>query len=366
MKILMLCSRFHCSRDIIEDDFGRSMQLGKALSTLGNQVHLFSADYRNLESLSIRKNNFRIRSHPFSVMQSFSFVYTLGRYIQKNKFDIIIATSIPLWGVIAYVYSIIFRIRFVYDLSDNWDTLISGIPAGKLLKPFNSHVIKHADMVSCVSNTLKARTERMRKGRTTYLPNGVDLNMFKSIDREKCRDRLGLPSNREIIAYTGSMYSNRGISILMDAFQIVREEYPDSILLLVGNLANNVNITSEGVVRMELKHRDVVYAINAADVVVLPNPVNEFTRYCFPYKMLEYMACNTPIVATNVGAVGELLKNYGGCLCEPDNSMNLAEKIRDKLKNIEDVDYRKDLERYSWIRIGKKLNEIIECYVHPV
>ena len=41
-------------------------------------------------------------------------------------------------------------------------------------------------------------------------------------------------------------------------------------------------------------------ALSAADVAVLPNINNEFSRYCFPYKLVEYMAAYFPIVATKV------------------------------------------------------------------
>ena len=100
-------------------------------------------------------------------------------------------------------------------------------------------------------------------------------------------------------------------------------------------------------------------AINAADVAVIPNPRNNFTEYCFPYKLVEYMACNVPIVATGVGDVSLMLKKYKGSLCKPGDADDFSEKIIAKLEKNGRVNYSKDLRRFDWKVLAGKLNKII-------
>ncbi|MDP7457702.1 MAG: glycosyltransferase, partial [Candidatus Woesearchaeota archaeon] len=110
----------------------------------------------------------------------------------------------------------------------------------------------------------------------------------------------------------------------------------------------------------DLNQKGVVQVINAADIVVIPNTDNAFTKYCFPYKCVEYMACNTPIVATNVGDVGIFLKQFPHTLCKPDDVEDLKEKLKYKLTHEEKIDYRKHIKKNTWDAIAEKLNTILK------
>ena len=105
----------------------------------------------------------------------------------------------------------------------------------------------------------------------------------------------------------------------------------------------------------------IVRLINAADVAVVPNREDEFTKYCFPYKVVEYMACNTPIVATKLGDVELMLKGYKDSLCMPDDEDDMCKKIRIQLKKGK-IDYRKKLKNNTWNNIAYKFHKILTSY----
>ncbi|MEK6837352.1 MAG: glycosyltransferase family 4 protein, partial [Nanoarchaeota archaeon] len=166
-----------------------------------------------------------------------------------------------------------------------------------------------------------------------------------------------LPAKAQIIVYTGHISKERGTDRLIEAFKIVQKNYSDAVLLLSGQIDKDININQPGIVYKELPRRkDVVIAINAADVAVVPHPENEATKYGIPYKLLEYMACDARIVATAVGDVKELLKDYPQILAQPGNPEDLALKITATIDNREKTSYNKIVTEYTWEKLARKLN----------
>jgi glycosyltransferase involved in cell wall biosynthesis len=71
--------------------------------------------------------------------------------------------------------------------------------------------------------------------------------------------------------------------------------------------------------------------INALDVAVSCYRDSEIGRYSFPQKAYEIIACQTPIVATAVGTMIDLLSSCPECLFEPDNPQSFARAVRSQL-----------------------------------
>jgi glycosyltransferase involved in cell wall biosynthesis len=364
MKILVLTSRYTATRDIIGEDFGRQVRLFEALRKLGHTIDFFVADYRKFERKNTSLHGIRVFIRPFSILRFFSFAFELGRRVKAGKYDLMIATSDPLWGIIGYIASKVHGVKFLYDLHDNYETYAT------YKIPFFSHidnfVIRNSDLVTVVSNSLKDKIRKIRRD-AFVVENGVDLRIFKQLSRSKCRQELGLPQKAKIIAYTGSLQRLQGIHLLVRVFSELKREMPRLHLVVSGRFVKgeerHINLGEEGIIYKggSLPQKDVVKIINAADVVVIPNLVNDFTKYCFPYKVVEYMACNANIVATNVGDVGKVLSACPACLCKPNSVAELKRKIKMQL-NAGKMPFRdRDIARnYSWDNIAKKLDRIVK------
>ena len=361
MKILVLTSRYTASRDIIGEDFGRQTRLFEALKRLNHDINFFCADYIKFERKNTRLHGINVFIEPFSFFNFVSFLKRLNDLLKSKKYDLLVATSDPLWGIIGNIFAKKFKIRFVYDLHDNYETYAAyKMP---FLGYFDRRAIKNADIITTVSFALRDKISKIRRKNIFVVQNGVNLSMFKPMGRTLSRQKLKLPLNAKIIAYTGSLQKSLGVDILINVFERLKNEIPNAKLLLVGRLAADKNdvpdIKRENIISFDaLKQRDVVFAINAADVVAIPSPSNEFTKYCFPYKCVEYMACNTPIVATSLSDVKLMLKDYKDSLCKPDNEQELYVKIKNQL-NKGKINYRRKLQDYSWDKIALKLHKII-------
>ena len=359
MKILVLMKRFGTNKDSVMQNFGRQVRLFEHIKKLGHGIDFLCMDYKKLESKKIRKKNINYYIEPCSLTKFNSFLKRLDLLLSANKYDIIVASTSPILGIIGYFYSRKYKIKMLYELQDCFDVYSEyKIP---LIKKIDTYVTKNSDTVVCVSHALMNKVKKFRKKATYVIENGIEQNLFKPLDKIKCRKMLGLPLDAKIIVYIGHITKLRGFDTLLAAFNKVRKIHPDSYLLLSGQIDKDMSIKHENILFKALpKRKQVVMAINAGDVAVIPDSRNAFTEFSFPYKLVEYMACQAPIVATDIGDMSLILKKYGGSICKPDDANDLSKKIIAKLENNnKKVDYGKDLKQLTWENLAERLNKIL-------
>ena len=361
MKILVLTSRYTATRDIIVEDFGRQTRLFSAFKKLNHDIDFFVADYRKHENKNLKLNGINVMIRGFGIFYFFSFVMKLNNALKNKKYDYVIASSDPLWGIIGYSIARKNKVKFVYDLHDNYETYATyKIP---FFNCIDSFVLRKSDIVTAVSHALRDKARKLRQNKVFVVQNGVDMGVFKPMNKTECRKKLKLPLDAKIIAYAGSIQLLQGIDILIDAFRDLSKGIGNLKLVIAGRFVkgeeSRINLSHPGIIYLKsLPQKDVAGLINAADVAVVPNPENDFTKYCFPYKVVEYMACNARIVAADVGDVGLLLKNFKSSLCRENDKNDMAKKIKMQL-SAKSPNYRKIAARNSWDNLAKSLDRIL-------
>lgn len=209
------------------------------------------------------------------------------------------------------------------------------------------------------------------------VPNGVDLHTFyPRKSRETILKSVGLDSRSHIVLYLGGfrpvkgpLYIAKALEKIHDTFENVKvlfvggkhsldETYEKSAMKLVKNLQE------KGAMRIfrNIPHIRLPHYYSAADAVVLPSIYEGF-----PKVILEAMACGTPIIASAVGAIPEVIRNgETGILVEPANSDELADAIITMVSNPE---LRKKLgskgrilveENFTWEHAAKRTLAIYE------
>jgi glycosyltransferase involved in cell wall biosynthesis len=119
-------------------------------------------------------------------------------------------------------------------------------------------------------------------------------------------------------------------------------------------------ITSEAQMRIPLYLR-------AADVLVVPNTAKEdISRlYTSPMKLFEYMASGTPIVASDLPSIREIVDDSIVSFFAPDDPASLAETIGRVLYNYPEAEAKARLARervkpYSWKRRAEAITHFID------
>lgn len=160
------------------------------------------------------------------------------------------------------------------------------------------------------SRPLKERVEQMGVAaeKIITIPNGVDVKVFRPLDQADCQQKLGWEQQKKHLVFIGNLVPIKGIIYLIQAVKKLRD---DILLHIVGQGELEAELRRE-VEKLGLEKRVLFYGrkphaempvwLNAADILCLPS-LNEGQ----PNVVLEALACHTPVVASNVGAIPDLI-----------------------------------------------------------
>ncbi len=188
--------------------------------------------------------------------------------------------------------------------------------------------------------------------------DAVSLKSFgDSLGKEKARNLLGLPQEKRIVMYSGTVSNLKGIPYVVSAAKAL----PDIDFLLVGIIApefKNADLPANMKLLGRKDQKEIPTLLQAADVLLLPHPKGEYSQS--PMKLFEYMASGVPIVASKLPSLCEVLNDSNAILVEPENSDSLVvgiEKIfADKsLRQTLATQARVDVNGYTWEKRGEAI-----------
>lgn len=142
-------------------------------------------------------------------------------------------------------------------------------------------------------------------GKIVVLRNGIDLNLFKPLDRKETRAKLGL-SGKTLLS-VGNLIELKGHDITIQALV----DLPDVRLLIVGEgkeesnlkkLARSLGVADRVIFLGRIEHEELKRYYNAVDALVLAS-----SREGWANVLLESMACGTPVIATRVSGTPEVV-----------------------------------------------------------
>jgi L-malate glycosyltransferase len=191
--------------------------------------------------------------------------------------------------------------------------------------------------------------------RVIYSP--VDLARFQpdGIDRAQARGRLGLDSADPALGVIGYIAELKGQETAVDALALVRERHPAAKLLVVGEpkfarratrydnsgylerLQSRVRELGLGAaVEFTGEREDIPEILRSLDVVLVPSWEEGMGRIA-----AEAMAMGTPVAATRVGGLAEIIEDgRTGLLVAPRDARGLAEAVS---RLLEDGELRRRL-----------------------
>jgi glycosyltransferase involved in cell wall biosynthesis len=197
--------------------------------------------------------------------------------------------------------------------------------------------LNRARSVVAVSKALAARLAEIgvNPERTTVLYNGVDQQKFQPMDAQAARAKLGVAPGEEAVLYIGNILVTKGCNELMEAFAALTTKRPAATLIYIGDgplkkplMARAAELGLADRVRFpgRVPHAELAPWFAAASVFCLPSYAEGV-----PNVVLEAMACGTPVVATDVGGIGEILPPFAGVLVPARNAEALARGLEQAL-----------------------------------
>jgi glycosyltransferase involved in cell wall biosynthesis len=167
----------------------------------------------------------------------------------------------------------------------------------------------------------------------------IDTGAYRPMDRMDACDRLGLDWRRRYVLFVGRLDDEvKRISTLVRSFAALNAAHPDVDLLVVGNGrdADRLKKLGETLVPGRVRFMgwisnidDKARVYSVADCLVLPSK-----REGFPTVVGEAMACGTPVVASDVGGIPEIVRNdHTGWLIPPGDRNALVARLTLVLEN---------------------------------
>jgi len=223
--------------------------------------------------------------------------------------------------------------------------------------------VEDADRIIAVSTEMRGdilRHFRVDPSRVVVVGNGVDAESFRRTDRTDALSRYDI--QRPYVLFVGRISEQKGIFHLLDA---AAELPPDVELVLCASSPDTPALEER--LRAAVRSRPRVRWINAMlppdDVVQLYSHASLFVcpSVYEPFGIinLEAMACGTPVVATRVGGIPEVVVDgETGWLVPPADSAALATAVRRLLADPERAaafgaaGRRRVEARFSWQRIA--------------
>jgi glycosyltransferase involved in cell wall biosynthesis len=123
------------------------------------------------------------------------------------------------------------------------------------------------------------------------------------------------------------MYPSRGIQTVFGAYEIVRNQNPNTFLVLSGRKQKKIYLPKNSIYLGYLSDDLIPVLLNCMDVLLIPNQLTQFGNFSYPVKLYEAMACQIPVVATATAPAVWILHNKTQFLARPGDPGDMAQRI---------------------------------------
>ncbi|KXB05944.1 hypothetical protein AKJ51_04430 [candidate division MSBL1 archaeon SCGC-AAA382A20] len=233
--------------------------------------------------------------------------------------------------------------------------------------------VSFSDLTICLSDLsekeaklhFKVPGEKIKK-----IKNGVSESFQPDLKTGNLRKNLGISEEDFIVTYIGRLEKEKGVQDLIKAIGKMRSSSAKALIIGKGKYKKNLIKESHsfsGKIKFvePVKHEKIPQYLNLSDLFVLPSYWE-----VQPLTCIEAMACGTPVIATGVGGVPEIVKDRNnGLIVPPKNPEVLAQKISE-LENRTEL--RKKLiknglrlaKERTWEKIAQKTLETYRSLVN--
>jgi len=204
-------------------------------------------------------------------------------------------------------------------------------------RKIKNYMLPKADTIITVSKAQKRLFKKFPEmaDRIRVIHNGVDLHRFMNADGGRFREELGVKPGQLLVGIVGPVSRHKGVEEFIRAAKRVLQTFPDArfavvgpdrprafleeMLALTSSLGLNDNVLFTGF------RDDIPEVMSGLDLLLTPSRVEAFGRV-----LLEAMAAGTPVVASQVGGIPEVICEHDlGILVPPKSPEKLAQAIID-------------------------------------
>jgi glycosyltransferase involved in cell wall biosynthesis len=215
--------------------------------------------------------------------------------IRHPRYDVIHA-HYALAGVVA-------RLQILYPVVITFHGVEILNPV-RWLRDISRLVYLMCDRVIVVSQREK---DALNDAQVIVIPCGVDFGDFNPIPQAEARAKLELPPDKPLVLWAGEYWrAQKQFHLVEASMELVKQRRPEAELIVVS----------------KQPHEVVPLYMSACDVLVLTSAYEGS-----PMVIKEAMACNLPIVSTDVGDVADVIEGVDGCCLAEPQADDIAAKL---------------------------------------
>lgn len=236
----------------------------------------------------------------------------------------------------------------VYQCHCNLDTNINN----RLAKLMFSLVCKMVAVV-CVLNTASVKTAKLYHNNVFYVPNFID---------KPTLENKYISEHIENVCFVGRVEKRKGIQELLNAAKVLPEIHFNIIGPIEDKNFKNIyipNVKFWG----SVDNKEIFGVLKEMDVYILPSYSEGF-----PLGVLEAMSCGVPVIASDVGAIKDMLGEKGGLIIKPKSSDDIISslnkmKSKEIRKQMSDFNINRVKEFYTIDAVMKQFLNIYSSHV---
>ncbi len=354
------------------------MKMAQAISALGHEVFVtvpgespdgHKPSWDDLASHYGLQHQFSVEWLPIrSWMRRYDYGYQAVIFAKKNNADLIY-TRLPQAGGLASILGF----PTIFELHD--------FPRARRVKFLTIKFLKGrgARRLVLITRALRDDLSPMIDSLPSALdvivaPDGVDLERYAAMPSPaSARSELSLPE-RFTVGYTGHLYSGRGVDLIL----VLAKRLTEINFLLVGGNPDDVTRVKAEVENANLQNVHLTGFVPnaelpryqaASDILLMPyqqrvaaSSGGDISRYLSPMKLFEYMACERPIISSDLLVLQETLNQENAILLPPDDIDAWVKTIQELQSDADRRDElarqaRRDAQQYSWQSRAERILE---------
>jgi L-malate glycosyltransferase len=290
-------------------------ELGKALAKKGHEIHFIT--YSQPTRLDFFNENLyyhEVDVSPYPLFQYPPYESALAskmvNVVKYENLDLLhVHYAIP-HAAAAYMAKQILATEGIHIpiLTTLHGTDITLVGKDKTYEPVVAFSINHSDGVTAVSEDLRKDTfDHFKITRDIeVIPNFIDLDRFKKQKKDHFK-RAICPNDEKLIVHTSNFRKVKRVEDVIAVFSEIRKKIPAKLLLVgdgpertkMENLCRELHTCDD--VRFLGKLDSVEEVLSVSDLFIMPSE-----KESFGLAALEAMACEVPVISTNVGGIPEL------------------------------------------------------------
>lgn len=231
-------------------------------------------------------------------------------------------------------------------------------------------LLKRVDILVVPSEFTKSEIKnRLNFDRVTVISEGYSPEFKPIPEEEKLRYKKQLGINKFLL-FVGVINVRKNVDGLINAFELVRRFIPDLKLVIVSSylgyggdkIMERIKKNEGIILKTNATNQELIQLYNTADLFVFPSFAEGFGL-----PVLEAMACGTPVLASDKGALPEVCGDAAE-YCNPYNLEDIAKKIKDLLYDQEKLIELKNKglvrsRQFSWEESAKKLLKLWQEHI---